>query len=138
MRSAGAAEDGYDKADARMQFARMPLDLGDDPAWLGSADGPLAEAGVIPMNHLRWPTDRALEQIRGHSDPREAGSAGPGHHWLATRLGGLVPALCREHANHARCPPWVMSASLVRLSSWSGRRLRADGAAGLGRYEPHS
>lgn len=35
-------------------------------------------------------------------------------------------------------PNLAMSARLERPASWSGTWLRADRAAGFGRYEPHS
>jgi hypothetical protein len=41
----------------------MPLDLGDDPARLRPACGPVVEVGVIPANMVRWPPDRTLEQV---------------------------------------------------------------------------
>ena len=42
----------------------MLLHLGDDPAGLRPATGPIAEVRVIPTNFLRRPTDGALEQVR--------------------------------------------------------------------------
>ncbi len=41
----------------------MPLDLGDDPARLRPACGPVVEVGVISANMVRWPPDRTLEQV---------------------------------------------------------------------------
>ena len=52
-----------DEADARIQFARMPHDLGDDPPGLGPGGSPIAEAGVIPAHVLRRPADGTLEQM---------------------------------------------------------------------------
>src|SRR6516162_9275732 len=54
---------GHDEADARIQFAGVPLDLGYHPAAFVPALCLIAEAGVVAP-HLVWRSpDRALEQI---------------------------------------------------------------------------
>src|SRR5262245_32189429 len=44
---------GDDEADARNKLARMPVDLGDNPARLGPASGLIGEAGVEPPHMVR-------------------------------------------------------------------------------------
>src|SRR5215469_2906717 len=41
----------------------MPLDLGNDTAWLVPGRSPAAEAGMIPAHLVRGTPDQALEQI---------------------------------------------------------------------------
>src|SRR5205823_2695554 len=54
---------GDDEADARVQLARMPLDLGHDAARLVPTLRLIAEAGVEAA-HLVWRSpDRALKQV---------------------------------------------------------------------------
>ena len=55
---------GEGEADALIQVARMPLDLGDHAAGLRPASGLVAEVCVIPAHIVRWPADRSLEQMR--------------------------------------------------------------------------
>ena len=69
---------GDDESDARIKLARIPLDLGDDPARLQPASGSVVEVGVIPPHMVRRPHDRTLEQVadpvlKRHGSP-EAGS----------------------------------------------------------------
>ena len=59
----GRAEQvGDDEADARNKLARMPLDFGDNPAWLGPAFGLIGKIGVEPPHMVRGSPDGALEQ----------------------------------------------------------------------------
>ena len=48
----GTAQVCHDEPDPWIEFAGMPLDLGDDAAGLGPACGPIAEARVIPAHVL--------------------------------------------------------------------------------------
>jgi len=50
---------GDDEADARVQLARMPLDLGHDATRLVPALRPIAEAGVRTAHLMRRSPDRA-------------------------------------------------------------------------------
>jgi hypothetical protein len=53
----------HDESDARIEFARMPFDLGDDPARLRPASGLIGEIGV-GAPHLVWRApDRPRQQI---------------------------------------------------------------------------
>ena len=54
---------GDDEADPGIQLARMPLDLGNDPARGRPALRLVAEAGVGAANVLGRPPDRAAEQM---------------------------------------------------------------------------
>jgi hypothetical protein len=69
---------GDDESDARIKLARMPLDLGDDPARLRPACGSVVEIGAIPPHMVRRPPDRTLEQVADSVSKRhgstEAGS----------------------------------------------------------------
>ena len=58
-----AAHVRHDKADARIQFARMPLDLGDHPARLGPGCGLIAEIGMEPTDFIGRSSDRTLDQV---------------------------------------------------------------------------
>src|ERR1700730_11901850 len=58
---------GDDEADAWIEIARMPFDLGDDPAWLRPASGLIMEARMRPA-HMVWRMpDRAVQQRDGGS-----------------------------------------------------------------------
>src|SRR5215204_2004460 len=52
-----------DKADARIQLARMPFYLGHDMSGLVPALRLIAEAGVVTPYIVRWSPDRSLQQI---------------------------------------------------------------------------
>jgi hypothetical protein len=52
-----------DEADARVQLARVPLDLGHDVARLVPALRPIGEAGVVAPHLMRRSPNRALEQV---------------------------------------------------------------------------
>src|SRR3954471_20762593 len=52
-----------DETDARVQFARMPFDLGHDVARLIPAPRPIAEAGEEAAYFLRRSPNRTLEQV---------------------------------------------------------------------------
>jgi hypothetical protein len=58
-----AAHVRHDEADARIEFARMPLHLGDHPARLGPGCGPVAEIGMEPRDFIWRSSDRTLEQL---------------------------------------------------------------------------
>src|SRR5256884_5220907 len=58
-----AAHVRHDEADARIKFARVPLDFGNDPARLRPACRLVGEIGVVPPDLVRRSSDRALEQI---------------------------------------------------------------------------
>jgi hypothetical protein len=58
-----AAHVGDYKADARIEFARMPFDLGDDPARLRPAPGLIGEIGVISPDFVWRSSNRPREQI---------------------------------------------------------------------------
>jgi hypothetical protein len=57
----GSRHVGDDEADARIEFARMPFDLGDHPAQLRPASGLIGEACMSPDNGL--PTSEARRII---------------------------------------------------------------------------
>src|SRR5262249_34348081 len=57
-----AAHVRHDEADARIQFARMPLDLGDNPPRLGPDSGLIAEIGMEPAHMVRRSSDWARER----------------------------------------------------------------------------
>ena len=67
---------GDDEADARVQLARMPLDIGHNPSRLVPALRLIAEAGVVAAHLVRRAADRALEQIS--SCPARPGSPAAG------------------------------------------------------------
>src|SRR6516164_3554714 len=54
---------GHDEADARIKLPRMPLDLGNDTAWLDPDRSLVTEAGMIPAHLIRGTADRPLEQV---------------------------------------------------------------------------
>ena len=54
---------GNDEADARIKFARMPLDLGNDPARLRPAPGLIGEVRMGPAHVVGRATYRTLEQV---------------------------------------------------------------------------
>ena len=58
-----AAHVRHDEADARIQFARMPFDLGDHPARLGPASGLIAEIDMEPPDFMGRSSDRTFEQV---------------------------------------------------------------------------
>ena len=58
-----SVEVGQDKPDTRIEFASMPLDLGNDATNLGPTRGPIAEVRVIPPHVLGRPADRALQEV---------------------------------------------------------------------------
>ncbi len=49
---------GDNESDTWIKFARMPLDPGDDPAWLRPASGLIMEIGVVSPHMARRTTDR--------------------------------------------------------------------------------
>lgn len=53
----------HDKADTRKEFAGMPFDLDDDPAFTGPGPCLIREAGIIPPNIVRWASDGTLEKM---------------------------------------------------------------------------
>jgi hypothetical protein len=57
---------GDDEADTRIEFARMPFDLGDHPARYRPASGLIGEARIGSAHVIRWAANGAVEQI---SDP---------------------------------------------------------------------
>ena len=57
------SEVGHDKPDPGIEFARMPLDLGDDAAGFGSTGRLIAEIRVVPPHILWRPADRALQKV---------------------------------------------------------------------------
>jgi len=59
----GTAQVGDNEADARIQFAQMPFDLGNHAAGLCPTCGPIAEARLIPAHFLGRSADGAFEQI---------------------------------------------------------------------------
>lgn len=61
-----ARQVAHDKADARVQLAGMPFDLGHDVARLVPALRQIGEAGVVPSYLVRRSPNGALEQV---SDP---------------------------------------------------------------------
>src|SRR5690242_9146432 len=58
-----ACQIGDDEADARVQLARMPFDLGHDVAPLVPALRLIAEAGKIAAHLVRRSPNRALDQV---------------------------------------------------------------------------
>jgi len=54
---------GDDEADARVQLARMPFDLGHDVARLVPALRLIGEAGKVASHLVRWLPNGALEQV---------------------------------------------------------------------------
>ena len=50
-------------ADARVQLARMPFDLGYDAAGLAPALCPIGETGIVAAHLVRRSSDRTLQQI---------------------------------------------------------------------------
>ncbi len=58
-----AARVGDDKADTRIQFARMPLHLGHDPALLVPRPALIGEAGVETANMVGRATDGSRQQM---------------------------------------------------------------------------
>src|SRR6516165_2606212 len=59
-----AAQVRHDEADARIEFARMPLDLGDDPAWLRPASGLIAEIANLIRSASRTGIGKNLARHR--------------------------------------------------------------------------
>jgi hypothetical protein len=59
----GARHVGDDKADARVKFARMPFDLGDDTAGFCPASGLIGEVRLRAPHFVRRTADRAVEEI---------------------------------------------------------------------------
>src|ERR1700751_4985929 len=59
----GAAHVRHDEADARIEFTRMPFDLGDHPPWLRPTTGLIAEARMRPLHMVRRSSDRPRQQI---------------------------------------------------------------------------
>jgi hypothetical protein len=57
-----------DEADARMELARVPLDLGDHPARFGLASRLIPEVGVVPTHLVRRPPDWALVTPAAHPE----------------------------------------------------------------------
>lgn len=51
------------KAETRIEFARTPLDLGDDAAGLGLTGRLAAEVRIVSAHILRRPADRALQEV---------------------------------------------------------------------------
>jgi len=51
------------KTHARKQLARMPFDLGDDPARLAPAFCLIGEVGIMAFHLGRWPSPSALEKV---------------------------------------------------------------------------
>ena len=56
-------EVGHDKPDPGIEFARMPLDLGDDAAGFGPTGRLIAKVRVVPPHLLRRPADRAFQKV---------------------------------------------------------------------------
>ncbi len=59
----GTAQVGDDEADARVQLAGMPFDLGNDTAFLAPRSGLIAEAGVIAPHMIRRTANGARQQM---------------------------------------------------------------------------
>ena len=59
----GTAQVGDSEADARIQFARMPFDLGNHAGGLCPTCGLIAEARVIPAHFFGRSADGAFEQM---------------------------------------------------------------------------
>ena len=59
----GTGQVGHDEPDARVQLARMPFDLGEDPPGLVPGAGLVAEAGIVTPHVVRRPADGALEEM---------------------------------------------------------------------------
>ena len=59
----GPRQVGDDEADARIQLALVPLDLGHDPARLGPALRLVAEAGEEHLRLVRRPADGPRQQV---------------------------------------------------------------------------
>jgi len=59
---------GDDEADARVKFARMPLDLGDDPTRLRPGSGLMGEVRIGTAHFVRRSPHRAREQVAGLID----------------------------------------------------------------------
>jgi hypothetical protein len=57
-----ARQVGDDEADARIKFARMPLDLGNHPARLGPASSLIDEIGMEPAHLVRRSPDWTLSK----------------------------------------------------------------------------
>src|ERR1700757_2299282 len=53
----------HDEADARIEFARMPFDLGNDAARLGPASRPIAETCIVAPHFIGRPPHRAGQQM---------------------------------------------------------------------------
>jgi hypothetical protein len=51
------------KPDARIKLARVPLDFRHHSAGVPPALRLIAEAGIVAAHLMRWPPNRALEQI---------------------------------------------------------------------------
>src|SRR3984893_14667881 len=58
-----AAHVGNYKADTRIKFARMPFDLGDDPAGFCPSPGLIGEVGIGAPHFVRRPPNRARQQM---------------------------------------------------------------------------
>src|ERR1700730_822045 len=58
-----AAHVGDYKADTRIEFARMPFDLGNHPAWFPPASGLIGEIRVVTPHLVRRSSNRARQQI---------------------------------------------------------------------------
>jgi len=54
---------GHDEADARIEFAGMPFDLGDDTARLRPASGLIGEVCIGTSHFVRRTPDRPRQQI---------------------------------------------------------------------------
>src|SRR4051812_17852508 len=59
----GPRQVGDDEADARVQLARVPFDLGYDVARLAPALRLISKAGVVTSYLVRWSPDRAFEHM---------------------------------------------------------------------------
>lgn len=54
----------HDEPDPGIEFARVPLDLGDYATSLAPTDGLVAEVRVVAAHVLRRPTNWALQEVR--------------------------------------------------------------------------
>ena len=59
----GSGQVGHDEADARIEFALVPLDFGHNPTRSGPAVGLVAEAGERHDRLLRRAADRPGQQV---------------------------------------------------------------------------
>src|SRR4051794_30199046 len=62
-----AAQIGHQEPDTRIEFARVPLDLGHNPARVGPSLGLVAKAGVKASDLMSWTPHRAREQVNNPS-----------------------------------------------------------------------